>query len=257
MDIEANWSRIKTHRQRLSDRELQGLAQILFLGQETWLGEKLRRREDQSLALEFLGYLAQNGSSQAAGLLLNYLEDREEILQSAAAAALKSCPPGLILEPLTQMMLRQNQGSVKAGEVLLALSPEGADAMWRLWFGENCPMSLKAQIIQLLTKIKDGRCEALAFLALATGGEELAAAALKTAGRLELKALWGNVAGYLKHPSWRLRGRAASLLAQWEERKALPYLQEMGEDTDPWVEEERLKAISRLAPETKAPATKR
>jgi HEAT repeat protein len=249
IDVEANWSRIKTHRKRLSDREIQGLAVTLFQGREDWLGEKLRRREDQALTLEFLGSLAQSGSPQAAGLLLNYLEGREEILQSAAAEALKSCPPVLILESLTQIMLRQNRGSAKAGEVLLALGPEGAEAIWGLWFGEDCPASLKAQILQLLTEIRDSRCEALVFLALMSGNEELAAAALKSAGQLELKTLWGNIAGYLNHPSWRLRGRAAALLAQWDEKAALPYLREMRKDPDPWVEEERRKALGRMAPE--------
>lgn len=246
MDIEGNWARIKTHRRRLSSQEIQGLAEVLFQGQEDWLGEKLRRREDQPLALEFLGYLGRSGSPQAVSLLLKYLEEREEVLQLAAAAALKSCPPALILEPLAQMMLRQNHSSVKAGEVLLALDSEGADRLWQLWFGQDCPSGLKAQILQLLAEIKDDRCEALTFLALMSGGEELVRAALQAAEKLEMKALWGNVIGYLKHPSWRLRGRAVLLLGSWGEREALPYLKEIGEDVDPWVEEERQKAINKI-----------
>ncbi|MEL7624551.1 MAG: HEAT repeat domain-containing protein [Clostridiales bacterium] len=246
MDIEGNWTRIKTHRRRFSSLEIQGLAETLFRGQEDWLGEKLRRREDQALALEFLGCLGRSGSPKAVALLLKYLEEREEVLQLAAAAALKVCPPALILEPLAQIMLRQNHSSVKAGEVLLALGPEGADSLWNLWFVTECPGGLKAQILQLLAEIKDERCQDLAFLALMSGGEELVRAALKAAEKLEMKDLWGNVAGYLKHPSWRLRGRAVLLLGSWGEGEALPYLREMGEDPDPWVEEERQKAISKI-----------
>ena len=246
MHVEENWTRIKNHRNRFNDLEIQGMAEALYQGQEDWLAEKLRLREDGVLALEFLGCLGKSGSAKAIAVLIQYLEGGDKALQAAAAEALKSCPSILVLEPLVQIMSRQWQGSIKAGEVLLRLGREGTDALWQLWFGHNKPASLKAQLLQLLSEVRDQRAVSLAFLAFLSDDEELIREALRAAEKLEAKELWGNVSGCLRHPSWRLRGKAVQILGRWGEVRALAYLHDMGADADPWVEEERQKAMALL-----------
>lgn len=246
MDIEGNWARIKAHRGKLNSMEMQGLAEVLYDKQEEWLEEKLHFRDDKSLAIEILGYLGQSGSAKAANILLNQMESREEVLLVAAADALKQCPPALVLEQLAKIMLRQNQSAIKAGEVLLSFGQVGADVLWRLWFGDNSHSGIKVQILQLLAETKDKRAVPLAFLAFLSEEEELIRTALIAAEKLEAGSLWGNVALCLKNTSWKLRGRAARLLGQWHEKRALAFLREMGADPDPWVEEERKKAMALL-----------
>lgn len=246
MNIEGDWKRIKAHRERLSDEDIRGLAEILFFNQEDWLEEKLRFREDEALVLEILGCLGHSGSVKAAKTLLKYLEAGEEVIQIAAAESLKLCQPDFVIEPLAQMMLKQGQGSVKAGEIIMSFGSEGAYVLWSLWFGESRSAGLRSQILQLLAEAKDERTEPLAFLAFLSEEEDLIRTALKTAEKMETMSLWGNVAECLRNPSWRIRGRAAQILGQWEEKRALRYLYEMGNDPDPWVEEERQIAIIRL-----------
>ena len=253
-DIGGIWEQIKTHRKNLNDKEMQGIADVLLRGQEDWLGGKLRQREDEALVLEFLGCMGRKGSVKAIEILLQQLEAREEVLQAATAEALKRSQPLLALEPLAQMMLRQSQSSIKAGEVLLSFGDEGVHALWELWFGENKPSSLKAQILHLLAEAKDDRSESLVFLGLLSKEEELIRAALIAADKMETKSLWRNVAGCLKNSSWQLRSRAIQLLSQWEEKRALPYLRDMEADADPWVEEERQKAITLLSEDEEAKA---
>ena len=243
MDFNRNWLRVKAHRGRLTKQDMQGIAEILFCDQEVWLEEKLRLKEDEALAMELLGYLGKSGSLQAVGILLKQLDAREEILQVAAAEALKCCPPILVLEPLAQIMLLQNPGAVKAGEVLLSFGRQGEDQLWSLWFENNATMGLKVQILQLLAEVLETRAESLAFLAFLSEEDEMILAALKTAERLDARALWGNVAVCLKHPGYLLRGRAARLLGRWEEERALAFLVAMGADPDSWADEERQKAI--------------
>ena len=246
MDVERNWARVKAHRGKLNNQEIQGLASVLFLGQEDWLSRKLEQREDESLAIEFLAYLGQNGSEKATRILLRQLENREEMLQVAAVEGLKLCPIEFVLEPLASMMLRQNQNAIKAGEVLLHFGEIGVDVLWQLWFADGCSSSLRAQILRLLTEAADRRAEGLAFLAFLSEDEELLREALVAAERLGARELWGNVADCLGNASWKLRGRAAKLLGEWKVTEALAYLRDMGMDPDPWVEDERLKAIGVL-----------
>ena len=246
MDIEGNWKRVKTHRARLTDEEIRGIAETLFRGQEEWLEEKLRFREDSLLAIEFLGYMGKGGSGKASDILLKLLEAGEEVLQIAAAEALKICRPELIIEALAQMMMKQNQGSVKAGEIISSFGPDGADVLRWLWFNESAPVGLKSQILQLLAESEDHQLEALAFLALVSDEEELIRPALKAAERIAAKELWGNVAECLANPSWLVRGRAVRILGQWREKRALRYIWEMGVDPDSWVEEERQNALIML-----------
>jgi HEAT repeat protein len=234
------------HRKRLQDQEIQALADVMFAGQEEWLAEKLRWREDQGLVLEFLGCLGRSGSGRAVGLLLKCLEEREESIQLAAAAALKGCPPEGLLEALGKIMVRQNQASAKAGEVIAAFGNNGRDVLWRLWFVPEAGAGLKAQILQLLTEAQDARSEALVYLALNSREEELLRAGLRGAERNRSRKLWGNVAGCLSHASWRVRGRAAAVLGELGEQLALPFLEKMAADEDEWVEEERKKAIALL-----------
>jgi len=247
MDIEENWGRIKTHRARLKDHDIQGLAEVLFLDREDWLAEKLRLRDDTALAIELLGCLGHAGSVKAAEILLEQLETREEVLQVATAEALKRCPPVIVLTSLTKMMSEQNQGAVKAGEILLSFGQEGIQELWRLWFGEHKPARLRYQILQLLTEAGDERAERLAFLAFLSEDDELAGIALKAAEELDARSLWGNVTECLKSSDWRIRGRAARVLGLWGEKKALAFLSAMGSDEDPWVEEEKQKALALLS----------
>ena len=246
MDIESNWNRIKTHRGKLSNQDIWGLSTVLFFEQEEWLERKLKYKEDEAMAVEFLSCLGQHGSRKAAAVLLRQLENREEMMQVAATEGLKHCPMEYTLEPLTRMMLRQNQSAIKAGEVMLSYGAPGADVLWELWFSQDNLSGLKAQILRLLTEAEDQRAERLAFLAFLSEEEELLREALITAEKLGAVGLWGNVAGCLTHPSWRFRGRAVKLLGQWGIAEALVYLLAMGEDPDPWVEEERQKAIAVL-----------
>ena len=247
MNREENWRRLKTHRKRLSDQDIQGFAEVLFQDQEDWLREKLWLRDDVTLVFELLSCLGRAGSTKAAEILLEQLNAGEEVLQIAAAEALKQCPPILVLEPLTKIMQEQNPGSVKAGEILLSFGDEGSQALWQMWFGENRPVRLKSQILQLLTEARDDHAESLAFLAFLSGEEELVRMALKTAEELDTTSLWGNVAECLKSPGWQLRGKAAYILGRWKESNALVHLQDMGVDDDPWVEEERQKAMELLS----------
>ena len=246
MDIEGNWTRIKTHRARLSDRDIRGLAGVLFYDREDWLEEKLRAREDESLVLEFLGYLGQSGSLEAVRILLQQWETHEEGLLLAAAEALQKCPPILTLDPLIQIMRQQNPNAIKAGEVLLRYGRDGADALWHLWYEESSSVGLKSQILQLLAESMDRRAEPLAYLAFLSEDDELIRVGLKAAEKLDARILWGNVAYCLKNQDWKLRGRAARLLGRWGDRRALDSLREMDVDPDPWVEEERRKAIALL-----------
>jgi len=247
MDLEGNWKRIKAHRDKLLESEISGLAKVLYRGQEDWLCEKLRIKGDVPLVLEFLGHLGQSGSFKAVDALLQLLDAREDVMQVAVAEALKRCPSSMVLGPLVQRLQEQKYSSVKAGEILLSFGPEGAFAIWRLWFGEGRPSSLRSQILQLLAEAKDARTEALAFLAFLSDEEELIRIALKAAENVEAKSLWGNVAECLKNTSWRVRGGAAQLLGKWGEREALAYLRDMGSDPDPWVEEERRNAMTLLS----------
>jgi len=246
MDIEGNWARIKTHRARLSDRDVRGLAAVLFYDREDWLEEKLRSREDEALVIEFLGYLGQSGSLEAVRILLQQWDTHDEALLLAAAEALRKCPSILTLDPLIQILRQQNANAIKAGEVLLSYGREGADALWHLWYEENSAAGLKMQILQLMAESMDQRAEPLAYLAFLSEDDDLVRAALKAADKLDARILWGNVAYCLKHQDWKLRGRAARLLGRWEEKRALDSLREMGADPDPWVEEERRKAIAIL-----------
>jgi HEAT repeat protein len=244
MDIEGNWRRIKTHRKRLTDSEIREIAEVLYRGQEAWLCGKLILREDLALAMEFLGHLGKSGSGYAVNILLNQMESRDEVIQVAAAESLKGCDPSLVFEPLVHMMTRQNQSSVKAGEVLLSYGEMGVIALWQLWYADDTTVRLKSQILQLLVETRDNRAESLAYLAFLSGEEELVRVALGAAERLEARELWGNVADCLKSPSWRIRGRAARLLGSWRENRARAYLLHMGTDPEQWVEEERQNALS-------------
>ena len=246
MDVEGSWNRIKHHRSRLSDDEIRGIAEVLFHGQEEWLEEKLLYREDTALAIEFLGYMGKGGSERAVRVLLKLLGAGEEVLQIAAAEALKLCPDGLVVAPLAELMLKQNQSSVKAGEIISSFGAIGAQVLWELWFCENRTTGLKSQIIQLMAELDDNRLENLLYLAFMSGEEELIRPALTAAEKIEAKGLWGNVAECLAHPGWLIRGRAVRLLGKWGEKQALPYVLDMGADQDAWVEEERQKAITLL-----------
>jgi len=246
MDIEKTWEKIKNHRVRLNDNEIHGLAVVLFRGREEWLAEKLRQREDMAMAIEFLSFLGKEGSDQAAQALLNTLESGDEALQAAAAEALKQCPFELIVERLISLMLARKQAAAKAGEIILRFTDAGADVLWRLWFGEEKPASLKALIIELLAEVSDPRVELLAYLALLSDNDELIEAALRAAEKIDAKALWGNVLNCLFMANWKHRGMAVRLLGKWKERRALNYLYEMGADPDPWVEEERQRAIGSI-----------
>ena len=244
MDIEGNWEKIRIHRERFDGREARGLALVLFRDNEEWLAAKLRQRKDEALAVEFLGYLGMDGSGGAVKVLLDTLETGDEALQAAVTEVLKKCPHELTIEALISMMVRHKQVAVKAGEVILSYGDAGADALWKLWFDDKSPASLKARILELLTEVSDPRIERLAFLAFLDDDDELTDAALKAAERIDGRALWGNVAACLAKPSWKLRGRAVRLLGKWNESRALPYLLDMDADPDPWVEEERRKAIA-------------
>jgi HEAT repeat protein len=247
MDIKENWSRVKAHREKLTDGEIQGLAEVLFHSQEDWLEEKLRSRDDAALAFELLGCLGYKGSRKACDILLSQLEIRDEILQIAASEALKRCKSSLVLAPLAEVMKKQNQSSVKAGEILLSFGRAGADLLWEQWFDENTPLSLKAQILQLLGETGENRLESLMFLAFLSEDEELVRAALKAAEKQKADSLWGNVIECLGNPSWRVRGKAIQLLREWGERRSLSFLLDMGPDADPWVEEERQRTLAELA----------
>lgn|GEM_PF-1405728 len=244
MDIEGNWARIRTHRERLSDEEIQGIAEVLFRGQELWLEEKLRAREDSALVVEFIGCQGKSGSEKAAEILLKLLETGEEALQIAAAEALKACPPGLVTQPLARIMLKQNQSSVKAGEIISSFGYDGAGVLRQLWFGADRTVGLRSQILQLLAETEDHQLEPLAFLAFISDKEDLIRSALKAAEKVEAKCLWGNIAESLANPSWLVRGRAVHILGKWRETRALPYLMDMGVDPDAWVEEERQIAMA-------------
>ncbi|MCL2165780.1 MAG: hypothetical protein FWH49_00580 [Clostridiales bacterium] len=247
MDMEANWQRIKAHRLRLTDQEVRGLAEVLFYEQEAWLEEKLRQREGEALAMEILGFLGSIGSLQAVSILLKQLDSGIEVLQVAAVEALKQCPAIVILEPLSKIMLQQNRSSIKAGEVLLSFGENGAEELWNLWFDKKSAAGLKIQVLQLLAETTDARAVHLAFLAFLSEEDELILTAMKAAEKRNATCLWGNVAGCLSHSAWRIRGRAVHLLGEWKESRALDILREMGIDPDPWVEEERQKAIGILS----------
>ena len=246
MALEENWARVKRHRRHLGTQEIQGLADVLFSGQEPWLAEKLRSRNDQVLALKILGCLGRSGSIVAADLLLKSLEEKEEGIQLAAAAALKACPGKTLVTPLTQIMVRQGPASAKAGEVLVSYGDRGRDALWRLWFMEHAPIRLKAQVLRLLAEAGDKRSPYLAFLALQEEEEELVRAGLQAVESAGAVELWGNVASCLTHRSWRIRGRAALILGMLGEKRALPFLERMPAEADEWVEEERQKAVAIL-----------
>jgi len=98
-----------------------------------------------------------------------------------------------------------------------------------------------------LADADDPRAEALIFLAFLSDDEQLSRAALKACEKLGLSRLWGNVAIFLAHPNWRLRGKASTLLGKWGVKDALIFLMSAGLDPDPWVEEERQKAIKLLS----------
>ena len=247
MDTGSSWGLIKTHRERFSPAEIQGLARVLFQGREAWLQEKMHRGEDQSLCLEFLGRLGEMGSKAAAEILLAQLESANEALQIAAAEALKNCSPPLIKERLIVLMRGHYPCSVKAGEILLSLGQEGADILWKLWFESNTSVKLKAQILNLFAEADEERAEALAFLAFLSGNEELIRAALNVSERQEAKSLWGNIAICLNDYGWQIRGKAAKILGLWREKQALPFLFQMERDTDPWVEDERRTALSLIS----------
>jgi len=246
MDIEGNWERIKNHRERLSASEIRGLAAILFRDKEEWLAGKARQREDEALVIEFLACLGMDGSGKAINILLNTLETGDEARQAAAAEALKLCPCDLTMEALADMTRGQAQAAVKAGEVILSYGDAGTDVLWRLWFGADKPESLKARVLELLTEAADPRIEPLAFLAFLTGNDALVDAALKAAEKIDARALWANIVPCLSMADWKLRGRAARLLGKWKESRALGFLLDMGADPDPWVEEERQKAIANI-----------
>ena len=246
MDIEQNWIRIKTHRDRLSNEDVRGIATILFRGQEEWMENQLRLRKDESLVFEFLTYLGQAGSEKAADLLLKQLENREDVMQVAAVEGLKLCPVELILEALIRMVSKQNRSAIKAGEVIVSFGQPGVDALWQLWFQNDCELEQKVLILRLLGEAASKRAESLAYLAFLSDSEELQKEALVVCERLESRNLWGNVAACLGKTSWKLRGRAAKLLGIWGIQESFVYLQEMGVDPDPWVEEERQKAVQTL-----------
>ncbi|MCL1849186.1 MAG: HEAT repeat domain-containing protein [Clostridiales bacterium] len=246
MSMEQDWARIVAHHERLNQEELQGIATVLFREGEGWLEEKLQTREAEALAMEMLGCLGHGGSESAAEVLLRQLESREEALQIAAAEALKMCVPELVIQPLIEMIQRQGYNAIKAGEVVLRFGALGADAIWQLWFREGSPVSLKTQILQLLTEAKDDRVEPLAYLAFVSGEEDLIRAALDGAEKMRLTRLWGNVVLCLASPNWRLRGGAVRILGSWGEERAQPFLVGMGVDPDPWVEEERQAVLRRL-----------
>jgi len=247
MDIEGSWKRIINHRKRLTEKELQGLAEVLFRDREDWLADRLWVKGEETLALAFLGYLGKRASIKAVNLLIAQLECRDEVLQMAAAESLKECPPEMVSEPMVQIMRRQNQASAKAGEILLSFGAPGREALWRLWFEKDETVTMKTQIMTLLAETKEERAQALAFLAFLSGSDDLIKAALSCAEMMEAKALWGNVAECLKNPNWRIRGKAAQLLGAWGHKEALPYLLQMQTDPDPWVEEERQRALARLS----------
>lgn len=244
MDREGSWARVKTHRSRLSIQDVRGIAVFLFRGQEDWLESKLSIREDEIQAIEFLGYLGQEGSQRAVQILLKQIESREEALLVAVSQALVGCPAVYMQEPLTSLFLQQGDNAVKAGEILLSMGKEGQALLWRLWFLENKRDSLKVQILDLLAESGGERAEYLTFLAFLSEEENLVRSALRAAEKLDAKKLWGNVVCCLRYPSWHVRGRAIRLLGVWKEIRALEDLIAMGCDPDPWVEEERQKAIS-------------
>ena len=246
MHVEQNWASVKRHYQRLNTEDLYGIAVVLFSNEEAWIEDRLTRREDEALAMEILGFLGHHGSQAAVKVLLKYLTAHEEIYQLAASEALKQCKLNFMVDPLIEIMQKQGQNAIKAGEVLLSFGGEGIDILWRLWFMPESPTSLKVQILHLITEAADKRAERIAFLALVSGEEELVQAAVRSAEKLKLTSLWGSMISYITDSSWKLRGSVIRLLGQWEAVEALPFLLVIENEADPWVEEERRKAIARL-----------
>jgi len=144
-------------------------------------------------------------------------------------------------------MLRQNQASAKAGEILLSFGSQGSEILWRLWFHPEVGSGLRTQILRLLTDAGTQKAERLAFLAFLSAEESLLKGALYTAEKLDAKGLWGNVTECLKNPNWRLRGKAVQLVGTWDTQGSRRRLEQMGVDPDPWVEEERQKALTLLS----------
>lgn len=243
MNTEACWEQIKKSQPDLSEGELRSLVRLLLNDKEDWLIEKLKLHEEQGFVLECMGYLA---TKKALPWVLRSLSEREEALQLTAAAALRSFPGEWLLEPLLNIILRQQPGAAKAGEVLLSLGQKARDRLWESWFSENLDSGVKVQILALLTEGQDPRSELLAFLALESREDDLIKAGLATAEALGSKSLWGNVALCLNHSDWSIRGKAVNLLERIAEPKALPLLEEMLPDEEPWVEESRSRCIQAL-----------
>lgn len=227
----------------LDEDELRSLVRLLLFEQEAWLAEKLKKREDEELVLEFLGYL---GTQQALKTLLQVLKDREEPLQLSAAASLRHFQGQMLLDPLMQMFLQQQNGAAKAGEVLLAVGNKALDRLWEAWFSQGILPGAQLGILSLMAEAGDPRTEKLAFLALNTDSAEHRKTALNAVEAMTLQRLWSAVAGLLTDSQWSIRGKAAKVLGVLGVVEAIPYLEEMPSDEDAWVEEMRLHALETL-----------
>lgn len=243
METAVAWSQIMKSKPDLDEDELRSLVRLLLFEQEDWLAEKLRKREDEELVLEFLGYL---GTQSALRILLQVLKDREEPLQLCAAASLRHFQGQVLLEPLTQMFLQQQKGAAKAGEVLLAVGTQAMDRLWEAWFSQGILPGAQLGILSLMAEAGDPRTEKLAFLALNTDSTEHRKAGLNAVEAMKLHRLWGAVAGLLIDSHWSIRGKAAKVLGLLGVAEAGSYLEEMPSDEDVWVEEMRLQSLEML-----------
>jgi HEAT repeat protein len=243
MEVEARWKQIVQSVPELDEDQLRSMVRFLLHEEEAWLGERLKNRQDQSLVIDCLGYLA---TEKSLAFVLRSLSDREEALQLSAAAALRWFPEEWILEPLMNMVLRQQPSAAKAGEVLAKKGERGRDCLWEAWFDSEGYPAIQAQILGFLAEVKEPRCEKLAFLALNSPFEELQKAGLKAAGLMKMQSLWGNVAGLLEHGDWSVRAKAARVLADLGDQRALPLLKSLPVDSEPWVMESRSQSIEKL-----------
>lgn len=243
MEVEARWAQIIKSAPELEEDQLRSMVRFLLQDEEVWLSEKLKSRQDQSMVIDCLGYLA---SEKALPWILRSLTDREEALQLSAAAALQWFPEEWILEPLLGMILRQQPSAAKAGEVLARKGQRSRDRLWDAWFESEGNPAIQAQILSILSEAKDPRCEKLAFLALDSPWEEMQRAGLKAVDQMKIRALWGNVAGLLEHADWSIRARAARVLTDLGEKGALPILKNLPPDKEPWVQESRAQCIESL-----------
>lgn len=243
MEVEARWEQILQSVPELDEDQLRSMVRFLLHEEEAWLGEKLKNRQDQSLVIDCLGYLA---TEKSLSLVLRSLADREEALQLSAAAALRWFPEEWVLEPLMNMVLRQQPSAAKAGEALAKKGKRGRDCLWEAWFDSEEYPAIQAQVLGFLAEARDPRSEQLAYLALNSPWEELQKAGLKAAGLMKMQSLWGNVAGLLEHADWSVRAKAARVLADFGNKRAIPLLKNLPADREPWVQESRIQSIEKL-----------